>query len=89
MNLDNFIVNIFCETDDFMKKYFPERTLRSRGPIPQMADSEVLTMEIVGEMLGLDTDKDIFGFFKRFYRNYFPKLSCRVTFIRQSDLLWF
>ena len=41
MNLDNFIVNIFCETDDFMKKYFPERTFRSRGPMPQMADSEV------------------------------------------------
>ena len=31
---------------------------------PQMADSEVLTMEIVGEILGFDTDKDIFGFFR-------------------------
>jgi len=88
MNLDNFIVNIFCETDDFMKKYFPERTFRRRGPMPQMADSEVLTMEIVGEMLGFDTDKEIFRFFKRSYRHYFPKLSCRVTFARQSAKLW-
>lgn len=56
--------------------------------MPQMADSEVLTMEIVGEVLGFDTDKEIFRFFKRFYRHYFPKLSCRVTFVRQSAKLW-
>lgn len=69
MNLNDFIVNVFRETDDFMKKFFPHRTLRTRGPIPQLADSEALTMGIVGEFLGLDTDKAIFGFFKRFYRH--------------------
>ena len=88
MNLNDFIVNVFCETDDFMKKFFETRKLRTRGPLPQLADSEVLTMEIVGEILGLDTDKAIFEFFKRFYQHYFPKLSCRVTFTRQSAKLW-
>ena len=88
MNLNDYIVNVFCKTDDFMKKYFPERTLRHRGPIPQLADSEVLTMEIVVEIIGLETDKAIFEFFKRFYIDYFPKLSCRVTFARQSAKLW-
>jgi len=88
MNLNDFIVNVFCKTDDFMKKYFPERTLRRRGPTPQLADSEVLTMEIIGEIIGLETDKAIFEFFKRFYIDYFPKLSCRVTFARQSAKLW-
>ena len=88
MNLNDYIVNVFCKTDDFMKKYFPERTLRHRGPTPQLADSEVLTMEIVGEIIGLETDKAIFEFFKRFYIDYFPKISCRVTFARQSAKLW-
>jgi len=88
MNLDDFIVNIFCETDNFMKNFFQPRMLRTRGPMPQLADSEVLTMEIVGEILGLDTDKTIFEFFKRFYGHYFPKLSWRVTFARQSAKLW-
>lgn len=88
MNLNDFIVNVFCETDDFMKKFFPYRRLRTRGPKPQMADSEVLTMEIVGEFLGLETDKSIFEFFKRFYGHYFPKLTCRVSFARQSAYLW-
>jgi hypothetical protein len=88
MNLNDYIVNVFCKTDDFMKKYFPQRTLRQRGPMPQLSDSEVLTMEIVGEMIGIDTDKAIFKFFKRFYIDYFPNLGCRVTFARQAAKLW-
>ena len=88
MNLNDFIVNVFCETDDFMKKFFPVRTLRSRGPMPQLTDSEVLTMEIVGEILGFDTDKDIFGFFRNFYHQYFPKLTSRVSFVRHAANLW-
>lgn len=88
MNLNTFIVNVFCETDDFMNNYFPARAIRTRGPLPQMSDSEVLTMEIVGEILGFDTDKDIFGFFRDFYVHYFPNLTCRVTFARHAANLW-
>jgi hypothetical protein len=88
MNLNDFIVKVFCEIDDFMNNNFPKRTFRERGPLPQLADSEVLTMEIIGESLGLNTDKAIFEFFKRFYRHYFPKLSCRVSFVRQAANLW-
>jgi len=62
--------------------------LRSRGPLPQLADSEVLTIEIVGEILGFDTDKNIFGFFRNFYGHYFPNLTCRVTFARHAANLW-
>ena len=88
MNLNDFIVNIFCQADDFMKKHFPTRTLRQRGPLPQLMGSEVLTMEIVGEYLGLETDKEIFEFFKDFHCHYFPKLTNRVTFLRQATNLW-
>ena len=88
MNLNTFIVNVFCETDDFMKNFFPNRTLRTRGPMPQVTDSEILTMEIVGEILGFDTDKDIFGFFRNFYSHYFPNLTCRVSFTRHAANLW-
>jgi len=88
MNLNDFIVNIFCEVDDFMKQNFPNRTLRQRGPLPQLADSEVLTMEIVGEFLGLQTDKKIFQLFKRSYKHYFPKLTTRISFVRQATNIW-
>jgi hypothetical protein len=53
MDLSTFIVSVFCLIDDRLKG----RRIRQRGPAPKLSDSEVLTIEIVGEFLGLDTDK--------------------------------
>ena len=62
------------------------RRIRQRGPDPKLYDSEVLTVEIVGEFLGIDTDKGIYLFFKRHYGEWFPALGevHRTTFARQS-----
>jgi hypothetical protein len=37
-----------------MKEDFPEQDLHKRGPLPELRDSEFLTMEIVGENPGLN-----------------------------------
>jgi hypothetical protein len=71
VDLNTFIVSVFCLVDDSLKG----QRLRSRGPAPRLSDSEVLTIEIVGEFLGLDTDKGIYLFFRRHYREWFPALS--------------
>ena len=44
-----------------------ENKLRQRGPSPELADSEVLTMEIVGEFLGTDTETGPYAYFRRHY----------------------
>jgi hypothetical protein len=51
-----------CLVDDRLKE---QRLLRQHGPIPKVSDSEVLTMEVVGEFLGLDTDWAIYRYFRR------------------------
>jgi Transposase DDE domain len=51
VDLNTFIVAVFCLIDDRVK----DRRIRRRGPAPKLSDSEVLTMEIVGEFLGIDT----------------------------------
>ena len=51
MDLDSFIVMVYCEVDTIIKEQFPTRSLRHRGPLPRLSDSEVITMEIVGEYL--------------------------------------
>jgi hypothetical protein len=50
----------------------------------------VLTIEIVGEFLGLDTDEAIFRYFRRHYGEWFPTLRFvhRTTFARQAANLW-
>src|SRR3982750_183951 len=53
MDLETLIVAVFCLVDDFVRDLCRDRRLRQRGPAPVLADSEVLTVEIVGEFLGL------------------------------------
>ncbi len=87
---DEFIVAIYCLVDDLMEELLGSRRLRSRGPAPVLDDREVLTMEIVGEFFGFDTDKGIFEFFSRHYAGWFPALRRvhRTTFSRQAANLW-
>ena len=86
MDLNTFIVAVFCLIDDRIE----DRALRARGPLPKLSDAEVLTIEIVGEFLGLDTDEAIFRYFRRHYGEWFPALGevHRTTFARQAANLW-
>ena len=59
MQLDELIITMYCQVDDFVKANFPARRLRQRGPLPHLADGEVITMELVGEYL---TDSGDSGF---------------------------
>jgi DDE family transposase len=90
VDLDTFIVATYCLIDDLIDEVLGGRRLRERGPDPALDDREVLTMEIVGEFLGLDTDRGIFRFFSRHYEGWFPPLGRvhRTTFARQAANLW-
>jgi hypothetical protein len=52
VDLSSFIVAVFCLVDDQLKG----KPLRQRGPSPKLSDYEVLTIEIIGEFLGIDTE---------------------------------
>ena len=86
MDLETFITSAFCVTDDFLREQKP----RQRGPRPTLADSEVLTMAVVGEFLGLDQDRALHRYFRRHWAHFFPALARvdRTTFVRQAANLW-
>jgi hypothetical protein len=90
MDTNTFIIEVYCLVDDSLKTILDGKRLRSRGPLPTLSDSEVLTIEIVGEFLGFDQDKTIFWFFRNYYRDWFPALGKihRTTFVRQAANLW-
>ncbi len=87
MDPSTFIVAVFCLIDDRLKDL---GRLRERGPTPTLCDSEVLTIEVVGEFLGLDEDTELFEYFRRHYAHFFPNLLLvhRTTFTRQAANLW-
>jgi hypothetical protein len=61
--------------------------LRRSGPEPKLSDVEVMTIEILGEMCGLRTDKQIYWYVRTHWRHFFPALPCHQTFARQCKAL--
>ncbi len=90
MDLDDFIITVFCWIDEAIPTVLEGQRLRQRGPAPTLCDSEVVTMEIVGEYLGLGQDAALFAYFRRHYAHFFPALRTlhRTTFVRQAANLW-
>ena len=77
MDLDTFIVATYCLVEETIDEALGgggggggggERLRLRRGPAPKLSDVEVLlTIELLGEFLGIDTDKAIHLFFRRHY----------------------
>jgi hypothetical protein len=90
VELDMFIITAFCWMDDILKATFKGQRLRQRGPEPTLSDAEVLTMEVVGEYLGLGQDQALYQYFRRHYTHFSPALGGvhRTTLTRQAANLW-
>ncbi len=89
MTPQDILLHVFCLVDDEMKALDLPR-LRRRGPQPALADSEVITIELVGEFWGLQKDRDLVRHFRRYHAAEFPALARvhRTTFARQAATLW-
>jgi Transposase DDE domain len=86
MDATTLLITVYCLVDEGLAG----RRLRQRGPRPTLSDSEVLTIECVGEFWGIDTDKGLYDHFRRSWRDWFPALGRihRTTFTRQAANLW-
>jgi hypothetical protein len=71
MDARTLLVTVSCLIDDWLAG----RRLRQPGPTPVLSDSEVLTIECVGEVLGIDTDKGLDDHF----RDWFPALGASTA----------
>jgi hypothetical protein len=90
VDLETFIVATSFLIDEALTTVLAGQHLRQRGPQPRLADSEVLTIEVVGEFLGLDQDQAIYDHFRRYHADLFPAVPTvhRTTFARQAANLW-
>lgn len=88
MSKEAFIITVFCLVSDILKQHPMTQRLRTRDFSPNLADAEVITMEIVGEFFGIDTDKGIWSYFKTHWLAWFPTLGSRSAFVRQAANLW-
>src|SRR5659263_249913 len=87
MPLEDFIIYVYCCVADIYPQVV-DTPLRCRGFEPKLTDSEVITMEIVGEFLGKDQDKGIWRYFRNHWHAWFPNLGSRANFAKQCANLW-
>jgi hypothetical protein len=89
MTPHDFLLHLFCLVDDELRALGPGR-LRARGPAPALADSEVIAIELAGELRGRDRDRMLFRHFRAHHRAEFPTLVRihRTTFVRQAVNVW-
>ena len=86
MDVTTFMITVYCFIDDWLKA----KRVRQRGPQPRLSDSEVLTMEVVGEFLSIDDEMALYRYFRRYWASWFPRLGevDRTTYTRQMANLW-
>jgi hypothetical protein len=79
LSMEDFITAVFCCVDDLLKEVTNGKPMRSRGFQPSLSDTEVITMEIVAEFQGIDTDKGIWQYFMAsiYKQPYVP--ICRIV----------
>ena len=82
MPIDEFIIKIYLMVDDYYKKIVTNR-LRQGGYAPKLTDSEIITMELVGEFLQMDTDSQIHQYFKQHWQTWFPQIGSYPNFAKQ------
>lgn len=87
-DIEEFIIAVYLCVAEQMETVIGRHPPRRKGFGPKLSDSEVLTLEIVGEFLGYHNDKDIWRYFRRHWHSWFPQLPSRTTFVRQAANLW-
>lgn len=65
MLLEEFIITVFCWVEDCFEAVTGGIELRTRRVAPRLSDGEVVTMEIVGELLDHDDNEALWAYFRR------------------------
>lgn len=89
-NLDLFVIAVYCLIADELYPRFCQihGSPRRGGFLPALTDAECLTIEIVGQFLGYNTQKQLYEQMHNRFDTWFPALKDRVAFVRQSADLW-
>ncbi len=89
MDREEFIIHVYCIVDGLFNRVTKSKKIRKRGPSPILSDAEIITMQVVGEFLGIDGDKNIWEYFKANWSKFFPEIGDRTTFAKHVGNLWY
>lgn len=87
-NFEDFILLVYTIIDDLYQQFVPASVSQRRNvDTAKMSDSEIITLSICGELVGIDSENAWYSFVKRNYQHLFPKLCSRTRFNRTRRAL--
>ena len=88
-NMEDLFTIILAIVDDLYQIYAPDE-IRNRKNIAEArcSDAEIITISIVGEMMGVDSETAWHSFVKKNYSHLFPHLCCRSRYHRRKKNLY-
>lgn len=88
LDIEDLLCVSFIIIDDMYKASVPQNIQHRRGPNSPFADSEVLAISWVGELMSVDSEKAWYSFVKKQCSHLFPHLPERSRFNRRRRNLW-
>jgi hypothetical protein len=85
-NFDDFSTWMYCHVDDILQQLAP--LLKRPGPEPEVSDSELITMALVGECCGWDKETELISNWHE-HRDLFPRIPERSRFNRRRRKLMY
>ena len=87
-SFEDFILVIYVLVDDLYKKVAPE-SVKFRRNIDKalLSDSEIITIALCGEIVGIDSENAWYSLVKKNFRHLFAKMSNRSQFNRTRRYL--
>ena len=80
---EDFILMVYVIVDDLYLQYAPDQVLKRRNiSQAKLSDSEIITITICGELVGIDSENAWFSFVKKNYSYLFPNIGSRTRFNR-------
>lgn len=80
---EDFILTTFVIIDDLYFRYVPDTVSQRRNVLnAKLSDSEIITISICGELIGVDSENAWFSFVKKNYHHLFPGIGSRSRFNR-------
>ncbi len=84
IDLDTFLVTLYCVVDDLYRDQFaPLKPLR-RGHKAEMSDSEVLTMDLLAQWQQNRSERAFIAYACEHWQGYFPKILDQSAFNRRT-----
>ena len=89
LDLETFFIAVYTVVDDIYKEAVAPLIGNRNGPEPRFSDSELITLSLVAEFLGIDSERAFLSFVRKNFSYLFPDLPERSRYNRKRrDLAW-